>query len=96
MDRFGPDSSAALAIERVLTPGISHYRVMKLALDATPAQIKKAYRALSLELHPDRNQARGADEVFKRLGLAFSVLHDKSARATYDNRGGAWAQEGLH
>ena len=48
--------------------GTDYYQVLKLASDATATDIKKAYKALSLLVHPDRNHARGAADAFKVLG----------------------------
>ena len=41
--------------------------VMNLRPGCTAAELKKQYKLLSLELHPDRNHAKGAEEAFKRL-----------------------------
>lgn len=83
-DRFGPGSPAAAAVERVLAKGVTHYDVMKLKASATAKDVKRAYKQLSLELHPDRNHARDAEEAFKRLSTAFCVLSNKQSRAKYD------------
>lgn len=85
-ERFGPNSDAAKAVRRVLTPGYTHYRVMGIAQHATTAQVKKAYKSLSLAVHPDRNHASNAEQAFKRLGQAFTVLSNKVSRAAYDAR----------
>ena len=82
--KFGPRSPAAAAIARVLTPKLSHYEVMRLKAGASGKEIKRSYKQLSLELHPDRNHARGAEDAFKRLSAAFCVLSSKQARAAYD------------
>ena len=55
--------------------------------NATAAQIKKAYKTLSLEIHPDRNHARGAEEAFKLVALALLAL--SLAYAAVDASGGA-------
>ena len=54
---------------------------------ATPAQIKKGYRKLALKFHPDKNGAPGADEAFKVINRAFSVLSDDEKKAHYDQFG---------
>ena len=52
------------------------------------ADIKKAYRKQSLLTHPDKNGHEHADEAFKMVARAFSVLCDKEKRARYDKFGG--------
>ncbi|KAI0203189.1 DUF1977-domain-containing protein [Astrocystis sublimbata] len=54
---------------------------------ATDSDIKKAYRKQSLLTHPDKNGHEGADEAFKMVSKAFSVLGDKEKRDRYDRFG---------
>ena len=54
---------------------------------ASQAQIKKGYRKLALKFHPDKNAAPGADEAFKMINRAFSVLSDEEKKAHYDQFG---------
>lgn len=54
----------------------------------TEADIKKAYRKQSLLTHPDKNGHEHADEAFKMVSRAFSVLGDKEKRERYDKFGG--------
>lgn len=54
----------------------------------TEADIKKAYRKQSLLTHPDKNGHEHADEAFKMVARAFSVLGDKEKRDRYDKFGG--------
>jgi len=65
-----------------------HYEVLGLSSDASADEIKKAYRKLARELHPDVNPAPEAQERFKLVTHAYEVLSDPDARANYD-RGGA-------
>lgn len=61
------------------------YKVLGVAKDASEADIKKAYRKLAKDLHPDRNPGDSAAEKrFKEVGEAFSVLSDPEQRKQYD------------
>ncbi|MEY4018774.1 MAG: hypothetical protein RLZZ590_74 [Actinomycetota bacterium] len=64
-----------------------HYEVLGVDRGATEDQIKKAYRKLARELHPDVNPAPEAQERFKLVTHAYEVLSDADARRTYDNGG---------
>ncbi|CEM06951.1 unnamed protein product [Vitrella brassicaformis CCMP3155] len=63
------------------------YEVLGVPKDSTEDQIKKAYRKMALQLHPDKNKAPHAEEAFKKLSKAFQTLSDKEKRATYDRYG---------
>lgn len=65
----------------------AHYRVLKLDQNCTETEIKKAYRKLSLKVHPDKNSAPHADEAFKAVGLAYATLSDPQKREIYDRYG---------
>lgn len=65
----------------------AHYRVLKLSQGCNEAEIKKAYRKLSLKVHPDKNSAPNADEAFKAVGLAYATLSDPQKRTIYDRYG---------
>ena len=64
------------------------YRVLGVPRDASEDDIKKAYRRLALEFHPDRNQGDGAaEERFKEISVAHGVLSDPEKRKLYDEFG---------
>ncbi|KAA1066604.1 hypothetical protein PGT21_034342 [Puccinia graminis f. sp. tritici] len=64
-----------------------YYEILQLKREADESQIKSAYRKLALALHPDKNNAPGADEAFKMVSKAFQVLSDPDKRAAYDRHG---------
>ena len=61
-----------------------HYEVLGVDRDATTDQIKKAYRRLARELHPDVNPGADASERFKLVTHAYDVLSDPKQRQQYD------------
>ncbi|KAH8383085.1 hypothetical protein KR009_006668 [Drosophila setifemur] len=60
------------------------YEVLGVPKTATDSEIKKAYKKLALQLHPDKNKAPGSVEAFKALGNAAGVLTDAEKRKNYD------------
>jgi len=66
-----------------------YYAVLGVSRDASEAAIKKAYRKLAMESHPDRNKDSGAEERFKEITEAYEVLRDPEQRAVYDRYGEA-------
>jgi DnaJ-class molecular chaperone len=65
-----------------------YYQVLGVSKGATDAEIKKAYRKLALEHHPDRNKGDKASEAkFKEVTEAYEVLSDSQKRASYDQFG---------
>ncbi len=64
-----------------------YYEVMGLTRDATPEQIKRAYRVLARKHHPDVSKNADAEVRFKELGEAYEVLKDPEKRAAYDQVG---------
>eukprot|EP00588_Corethron_pennatum_P031323 CAMPEP_0194318884 /NCGR_PEP_ID=MMETSP0171-20130528/15425_1 /TAXON_ID=218684 /ORGANISM="Corethron pennatum, Strain L29A3" /LENGTH=757 /DNA_ID=CAMNT_0039075929 /DNA_START=41 /DNA_END=2314 /DNA_ORIENTATION=+ len=71
--------------------GADYYDILGVDRDAVGKDIKKAYRRLSLEFHPDKNKAAGASDKFAEVARAYEVLHDAEKRRTYDLHG----EEGL-
>ncbi|MCD1572186.1 molecular chaperone DnaJ [Agromyces mediolanus] len=74
-----------------------HYEVLGVSRDATPDEIKKAYRRLARELHPDVNPGAEASERFKEVTHAYDVLSDPKQRQQYDlgGQGGFGGQAGF-
>ena len=65
-----------------------YYRLLRIPRTASPDEIKKAYRKVALEYHPDRNKgSSSAEERFKEVTEAYEVLRDPQKRARYDRYG---------
>ncbi|XP_075989579.1 dnaJ homolog subfamily B member 14 isoform X2 [Anticarsia gemmatalis] len=64
-----------------------YYEILGVTKEATDSDIKKAYKKLALQLHPDKNHAPGAAEAFKAIGNAAAILTDAEKRKQYDIRG---------
>lgn len=63
-----------------------YYAILGISNTATEAEIKKAYKALALKYHPDRNpDNKEAEDKFKEINEAYSVVGDPQKRADYDN-----------
>jgi len=75
------------AVNKILSNKKDYYKVLGLEKGASPAEIKKAYRKAALKLHPDKNTAPRADEAFKVVGKAFSVLTDDDKKSAYERYG---------
>jgi molecular chaperone DnaJ len=61
-----------------------YYSVLGVARGATDAEIKRAYRRLAQQWHPDVNTAKGAPERFKEINEAYQVLSDPQRKQAYD------------
>lgn len=64
-----------------------YYKVMGVDREASPEEIKNAYRKLARKYHPDVSKEPGAEEKFKELGEAYETLKDPEKRAAYDQLG---------
>ena len=72
-----------------------YYEVLGVSKDASQAEMKKSYRKLALQYHPDRNpDNKEAEEKFKEAAEAFEVLSDEQKRAKYDRFGHAGMHSG--
>lgn len=70
------------------------YDVLGLSRSASKDEIKKAYRKLARQYHPDVNKENGAEEKFKEVQRAYEVLSDESRRNAYDTYGHAGVENG--
>lgn len=66
-----------------------YYEILGISKNASPDEIKKAYRKLAFEHHPDRNKDPGAEARFKEISEAYAVLSDSKKKEQYDQYGHA-------
>lgn len=71
-----------------------YYEILGLDRNASQEEIKKAYRKLARQYHPDVNKASDAEERFKEVKEAYDVLSDEQKRAAYDRFGHAGVNQG--
>lgn len=71
----------------------THYELLNVARDASPDQIKKAYRKLAQKLHPDRNPDPSASDMMGVINAAHDVLADPARRSAYDAHLAAQARD---
>ena len=69
-----------------------YYEVLGVPRDADQDAIRRAYRKLAREYHPDLNSDSDAEERFKELGEAYEVLSDAEKRERYDRLGARWRE----
>ena len=68
------------------------YQLLGIPRDASEADIKKAYRRVAMQYHPDRNSAPDSEARFKECTEAYEVLRDPEKRSAYDR----WGRAGVH
>lgn len=74
---------------------MDYYELLGVEKSASGDDIKKAYRQLALQYHPDRNKEPGAAEKFTQINEAYAVLSDSEKRAHYDRFGSAPGAGGM-
>src|SRR5947199_973952 len=73
-----------------------YYKTLGVGKNATDEEIKKAYRKLARQYHPDRNPGdKQAEANFKEVQSAYDVLSDKDKRARFDRYGFAGPEGGM-
>ncbi len=68
------------------------YDVLGVKKGASPEELKKAYRKLAVEFHPDKNKSKEAEGKFKEINEAYEVLSNPAKRQNYDQFGSSGAQ----
>ncbi|KAK9768696.1 hypothetical protein K7432_000452 [Basidiobolus ranarum] len=71
-------------LRRIVESSTEYYQVLGVPRNSTSLEIKRAYKKLALVLHPDKNPSKEAEEAFKVVSKAYSVLGEEKARRTYD------------
>jgi len=87
---YTPDQAEAVKRVRKCQ---DYYEILGVTKQATDSELKKSYRKMALQFHPDKNKAPGADEAFKAIGNAFAVLSDAEKRKQYDLYGPEQVQQ---
>ena len=73
-----------LAATMASTTTFGYYAALNLVFDATPEDLKKAFRKLSLKYHPDRCSDEAAKDIFQNVNTSHACLSDAAKRAEYD------------
>jgi len=74
----------------------NYYDILKVGKDASTEEIKRSFRKLARQYHPDLNPGdKAAEEQFKILGEAYDILSDAEKRSQYDQFGQYWQQQGF-
>ncbi len=78
-----------------MTTKRDYYEILSVTRSASGDEIKRSYRKLAVQYHPDKNPGNAeAEEKFKELGAAYDVLMDEQKRAAYDRYGHAAFSQG--
>ena len=72
-----------------------YYEILEVSKDASPEELKKAYRKQAIKFHPDKNPGKkDAEEKFKEAAEAYEILSDTNKRQRYDQYGHAGVGNG--
>lgn len=71
-----------------------YYSLLGVSKSSSADEIKKAYRKLALQYHPDRNKTKEGEAKFKEITMAYEVLSDPQKKQTYDQFGAAAFEQG--
>jgi curved DNA-binding protein CbpA len=86
------NDTSSISVEQVeilnrIKSARNYYEILGVEREANEVEIKRAYRKLALQFHPDKNKTDGAEEAFKSIGQAFGCLSDQEKRSRYDQYG---------
>lgn len=73
----------------------NYYDILGVGKDASPEEIKSAYRKLAKQYHPDINKEEGASEKFKEINEAYECLSDPQKKSNYDQFGSSTGPQGF-
>jgi len=74
-------------------PNRDFYKILGINRSASQSQIKKAYRKLSRQYHPDKNKDEGAEDIYKDVVAAYETLSDEEKKKVYDRSGESGVRE---
>ncbi|KAL5698029.1 hypothetical protein ACHQM5_029117 [Ranunculus cassubicifolius] len=83
----GSFTEEQITIVREIKRKKDYYEILGIDKECSGEEVKKAYRKLSLKVHPDKNKAPGAEEAFKAVSKAFQCLSNEESRKKYDVTG---------
>lgn len=104
LDRLGEyreaDSKSVKILKRFAMTASQAFDLLGISQNANPDEIKSAFRSKALKMHPDVNKEEGAEEKFKLLNMAYSVLKDRSSGSEhsrqYSDNTNSYVEEPIH